>query len=103
MFEASAHAVSEGVAQSPVFTINEAENVYDTKWFPKVDSCALLTVAREQPLHLWDGYAGHFRASYVCMEASGETPMFGAISCAFSPDGSLITGMSYIVKFYQYY
>ena len=53
----------------PAVTMKEAETVYDFQWFPLMDSskpetCVLATTSQSQPIHLYDAFDGHIRATY---------------------------------------
>ena len=53
----------------PAVTMAEAECVYDFQWYPLMDSsrpetCCLATTSQYQPVHLYDAYDGHLRATY---------------------------------------
>jgi hypothetical protein len=61
-------ASSDFVLQ-PAVTMKEAETVYDFQWFPLMDSnkpetCCLATTSQYQPIHLYDAFDGHLRATY---------------------------------------
>jgi hypothetical protein len=49
--------------------MKEAETVYDYQWYPLMDSsqpntCCLATTSQYQPIHLYDAFDGHIRATY---------------------------------------
>jgi len=53
----------------PAVAMREAETVYDFQWYPMMDSsrpetCCLATTSQYQPIHLYDAYDGHLRATY---------------------------------------
>lgn len=50
-------------------TIKEGGIIYDTCWFPFMNSwhpetCCFLSTSKESPVHLWDAYTGELRATY---------------------------------------
>jgi len=65
----NADAVDEADDFRPAVTMAEAECVYDFQWYPLMDSsrpetCCLATTSQYQPVHLYDAYDGHLRATY---------------------------------------
>ena len=67
IFDAPNDAVVEDFR--PAVTMAEAECVYDFQWYPLMDSsrpetCCLATTSQYQPVHLYDAYDGHLRATY---------------------------------------
>ena len=49
--------------------MKEGESVYDYHWFPMMNSgspetCCLATTSQHQPIHLYDAFDGHIRATY---------------------------------------
>jgi len=68
IFDTPSHEVDSGSLQAAV-TMKEAETVYDFQWFPLMDSnkpetCCLATTSQYQPIHLYDAFDGHLRATY---------------------------------------
>jgi WD40 repeat protein len=60
---------SESDELHPAVTMKEAETVYDFQWFPLMDSSkpetsCLATTSQSQPIHLYDAFDGHIRATY---------------------------------------
>lgn len=54
---------------TPTLTIKEGGIIYDTCWFPFMNSwspetCCFLSTSKESPVHLWDAYTGELRATY---------------------------------------
>lgn len=52
-----------------VLTIKEGGLIYDTCWYPFMNSwesttCCFLSTSRESPIHLWDAFNGQLRATY---------------------------------------
>ena len=61
--------VKEGKPWSPCLTMREGETVYDLSWFPGMTSadpetCCFAATAKDHPVHLYDAFDGHIRASY---------------------------------------
>ena len=61
--------VPSDYVMQPAVTMKEAETVYDFQWFPLMDSnkpetCCLATTSQYQPIHLYDAFDGHLRATY---------------------------------------
>ena len=49
--------------------MREGETVYDLSWFPGMTSadpetCCFAATAKDHPVHLYDAFDGHIRASY---------------------------------------
>ena len=49
--------------------MKEGESVYDYQWYPLMNSaspetCCLATTSQHQPIHLYDAFDGHIRATY---------------------------------------
>jgi hypothetical protein len=58
---------------TPCIVMPEGETIYDFCWYPGMtssdpDTCAILSTARDHPIHLYDAFDGHIRATYrlVC-------------------------------------
>ncbi|XP_031848115.1 telomerase Cajal body protein 1 homolog [Nomia melanderi] len=54
---------------TPVLTMKEGGLIYDTCWYPFMNSwepatCCFLSTSRESPIHLWDAFNGELRATY---------------------------------------
>lgn len=54
---------------SAALTVKEGGLVYDTCWYPFINSwepatCCFLSTSRESPIHLWDAFNGELRATY---------------------------------------
>ncbi|KAI4499265.1 hypothetical protein M0802_005525 [Mischocyttarus mexicanus] len=54
---------------TPAVVVKEGGLVYDTCWYPFMDSwkpntCCFLSTSKESPIHLWDAYTGELRATY---------------------------------------
>ncbi len=68
-------------------------NIYDMCWNPLLNSaqpetCYWLATSQDEPLKLFDAYNGGYKCSYRVHDYADE--MEAAISCQFSPDGSII-------------
>ena len=66
---ASPLQVKEGKPWTPCLTMREGETVYDLSWFPGMTSadpetCCFAATAKDHPVHLYDAFDGHIRASY---------------------------------------
>jgi WD40 repeat protein len=72
IFDTPSHEVDSTTAQvslQAAVTMKEAETVYDFQWYPLMDSnkpetCCLATTSQYQPIHLYDAFDGHLRATY---------------------------------------
>ncbi|KAK9815178.1 hypothetical protein WJX73_009848 [Symbiochloris irregularis] len=78
---------------SPALRIFGNELIYDYAWYPGMvasepSTCVLASTTRGQPLHLWDAYTGHQRATYRAYDQVDEVE--AAYSLAFTPDGARI-------------
>ena len=86
-------------------TVQEGENVYDFQWYPlmnsqDVDSCCFATTSRFQPIHLYDAFDGHIRATYRCFDHLDE--MVAARSINFDPSGhKLIAGLKNQIRIFD--
>ena len=87
------------------FSVKEGENVYDYQWYPLMNSsqpetCCFATTSQHQPIHLYDAFDGHIRASYRCFDHLDE--MVAARSLCFSPSGDrLIAGLKNQVRIFD--
>ena len=78
MFEIS----PSGSPLTPCVSMKEGETVYDFCWYPKMDSaqpatCCMAVTAQYQPIHLYDAFDGHIRATYrYYSKVSMNTCMF---------------------------
>ena len=59
---------SDKLAKAAV-DMKEGESVYDYHWYPLMNStspetCCLATTSQHQPIHLYDAFDGHIRATY---------------------------------------
>ena len=57
------------VQWQPALSIRVAGPIYDVDWYPLMNSadpatCCLAVTAQYQPVHLYDAYDGHLRATY---------------------------------------
>ena len=57
--------------------VQEGEALYDFQWYPLMDSskpevCCFATTSQDHPIHLYDAFDGHIRASYRCFDHLGE-------------------------------
>lgn len=53
----------------PCLVMSEGELIYDFCWYPTMDSrhpdtCCFVSTAQYAPIHLYDAYDGHIRATY---------------------------------------
>lgn len=53
----------------PVFNIKDGGVVYDSSWYPLMNSwqpetCCFISTSKETPVHLWDAFTGQLRATY---------------------------------------
>ena len=60
---------NECVPWQPALSISIAGPVYDVDWYPLMNSadpvtCCLAVTSQYQPVHLYDAYDGHLRATY---------------------------------------
>lgn len=74
-------------------SIQEHDLIYDYQWFPGMDStrpetCAMLSAARDHPLHLWDAYSGSLVATYRAYDHADE--VIAAQCASFDSDGTRI-------------
>lgn len=54
---------------APALSIKEGGTVYDTCWYPhmnswKPETCCFLSASQESPVHMWDAFNGELRATY---------------------------------------
>ena len=59
---------SSSASTSPVLSVNVGECIYDSCWYPLMQStapstCGFLTTARDHPIQLWDAFTGEPRVS----------------------------------------
>ncbi|KAF3430159.1 hypothetical protein E2986_09221 [Frieseomelitta varia] len=71
---------------SAALTIKEGGLIYDTCWYPFMNSwepatCCFLSTSRESPIHLWDAFNGELRATYRAYNQVDEVE--AAISIQF--------------------
>ena len=76
-----------------VLRAREGDAIYDYSWYPRMDSsdpttCCFVSASRDHPLHLWDAYTGHLRASYSAHNHLDEVA--SGYSCAFDLTGGQI-------------
>ena len=85
--------------------VKEGENVYDFQWYPPMnsndpDTCCFATTSRCQPIHLYDAFDGHIRATYRCFDHLDE--MVAARSLNFDPTGhKLIAGLKNQIRIFD--
>merc|ERR1712001_702016 len=85
--------------------MREGETVYDMSWFPRMSSadsetCCFAATAKDHPIHLYDAFDGHIRASYRCFNHLDE--MEAARSLAFDPSGTkLYAGMKNQIRIFD--
>ena len=58
-----------GKLEKAAVNMREGESVYDYQWYPLMNSrapetCCLVTTSQHQPIHLYDAFDGHIRATY---------------------------------------
>ncbi|TRY79750.1 hypothetical protein TCAL_09896 [Tigriopus californicus] len=105
IFETPNH--SEDVPQElkPCFVMAEGELIYDFCWYPTMDSrnpdtCCFVSTAQYAPIHLYDAYDGHIRATYRCFDGVDE--MVAAYSLAFDPHGQkLFAGLKNEIRIFD--
>eukprot|EP00095_Tigriopus_kingsejongensis_P008495 maker-scaffold18_size714446-snap-gene-6.28 protein:Tk08495 transcript:maker-scaffold18_size714446-snap-gene-6.28-mRNA-1 annotation:"hypothetical protein BRAFLDRAFT_277111" len=90
IFETPPASASEPVELKPCLIMSEGEIIYDLCWYPPMDSrhpdtCCFASTAQYAPIHLYDAYDGHIRATYRCFDHLDE--MVAAYSVAFDPQG----------------
>ena len=78
---------------SSVLRVREGETIYDFCWYPSMHyarpaSCCFLTTSRDAPIHLWDAYRGHLRATYRSYDHLDA--ITSAVSVRFDPSGQKI-------------
>ncbi|KAL7301826.1 hypothetical protein TKK_0005433 [Trichogramma kaykai] len=74
-------------------SIKEGGTIYDFCWFPHMSSwepstCCFLSTSQGSPVHLWDAFTGHLRASYRAYNQVDEVE--AAISIQFTNGGNQI-------------
>ncbi|XP_011700964.1 PREDICTED: telomerase Cajal body protein 1 [Wasmannia auropunctata] len=75
---------------APALTVKEGGLVYDTCWYPFMNSwdpstCCFLSTSRESPVHLWDAFTGELRATYRAYNQVDEVE--ASISVQFVDSG----------------
>lgn len=82
----------------------EPELVYDYIWYPGMNSNEPITnciasIARDNPIHLWDAYTGDVRCSYLLLNHLQE--VITPYSLLFSADGRrLYCGYKHSIKYF---
>lgn len=78
-------------------TCHGGDIVRSFDWYPHMDSnkpetCCFLGTSRSQPVHLYDAYSGHIRATYSPINLDRDEPE-SPMTVKFSPDGlTLVCG-----------
>ena len=62
-------SANEDVQWQPALSVPVAGPIYDVDWYPLMNSadpvtCCLAVTSQYQPVHLYDAYDGHLRATY---------------------------------------
>lgn len=89
----------------PVLRMSEGDTIYDYCWYPLMnssepDSCFVTSSSRDNPIHVWDAFTGHLKASYRAYDHLDE--LTAAHSLCFSPDGSqLFCGFDKMVRVFD--
>lgn len=89
----------------PVLRMSEGDTIYDYCWYPLMnssdpDSCFVTSSSRDNPIHVWDAFTGHLKASYRAYDHLDE--LSAAHSLCFSPDGSqLFCGFDKMVRVFD--
>ncbi len=89
----------------PSVTMKEGGPLYDFQWYPKLDSsrpetCCLATTSQYQPIHLYDAFDGHIRATYRCYDHVDEVTAARCVN--FDPDGTrLLAGLKNQVRIFD--
>ncbi|XP_067410012.1 telomerase Cajal body protein 1 [Emydura macquarii macquarii] len=89
----------------PVLRMAEGDTIYDYCWFPLMSStqpptCFFASSSRDNPIHVWDAFHGHLRATFRCYDHLDE--LTAAHSLCFSPDGSqLFCGLDKAVRVFD--
>eukprot|EP00730_Choanoeca_flexa_P010275 TRINITY_DN1733_c0_g1_i2.p1 TRINITY_DN1733_c0_g1~~TRINITY_DN1733_c0_g1_i2.p1 ORF type:complete len:405 (+),score=61.07 TRINITY_DN1733_c0_g1_i2:54-1268(+) len=87
----------EAADAATAVSIKEAELIYDYAWYPWMssddpDSCLFVSTCRDHPVHVWDAYDGHLRASF--RNHDQYDAVTACFSLAFTTDGArLVCGM----------
>lgn len=77
----------------PVIHVKSQMNIYDMCWNPMLnsqqpDTCFWISSSQNEPIKMFDAFDGSFKCSYRVYDYADE--LEAALSCHFSPDGSLI-------------
>lgn len=77
----------------PVIYVKSQMNIYDICWNPQLNSqnpetCYWISSSQNEPIKMFDAFDGSFKCSYRVYDYADE--LEAALSCHFSPDGSLI-------------
>ena len=89
----------------PAVDVREGESVYDYQWYPLMNSnspetCCFATTSQFQPIHLYDAFDGHIRATYRCFDHLDE--MVASKSLCFNPQGTkLIAGLKNQIRIFD--
>lgn len=90
---------------APAVTVRESGSVYDSAWYPRMNSgaprtCVFAAASRHSPTHLWDAFTGRLRASYCAMD-DNDVPL-PTLSLAFTPEGAqLICGHDGAIRIFD--
>ncbi|RLU20741.1 hypothetical protein DMN91_007354 [Ooceraea biroi] len=81
---------------TPALTVKEGGLVYDTCWYPFMNSwqpasCCFLSTSKESPAYLWDAFTGELRATYRPYNQHDFPNMIGLVSCI--PENPIMPGL----------
>ena len=85
--------------------VQEGEALYDFQWYPYMDSskpetCCFATTSQDHPIHLYDAFDGHIRASYRVFDHLDE--LVAARCLAFDPSGTrLVAGLKNQIRIFD--
>ena len=102
---ATPSATTLSTTVQPVLTFIESETIYDTAWYPHMNSespqtCVFASTSRNAPIHLFDAYTGAIRASYRAYDHYDE--LAPALSVAFNIEGSrLYAGFPRMIRIFD--
>ncbi|EDQ85406.1 uncharacterized protein MONBRDRAFT_11919 [Monosiga brevicollis MX1] len=90
---------------APVFSVHEAELIYDFAWYPLLQSdfpetCLLFTACRDTTVHSWDAFDGSLVASYRNYDQYDA--ITGCHSLGLTADGHrLVCGLDTLVHVFD--
>ncbi|XP_041443320.1 telomerase Cajal body protein 1 isoform X3 [Xenopus laevis] len=89
----------------PVLRMAEGDTIYDYCWYPSMNSsdpttCFVASSCKDNPIHVWDAFHGHLKASYRPYNHLDE--LTAAHSLCFSPDGEqLFSGFEKMIRVFE--